>query len=110
MQMPHAEACRTCNVTIACSNEAPQARALPLLQGGDELLEGRRISMSPEAVPAYDVDVLVGSAAREAGSLLQVLLVLCGGSTPLVADHGVSIASASHLKPLHHHSSHTGSP
>jgi hypothetical protein len=29
--------------------------------------------MSPEAVPAYDVDVLVGSAAREAGSLLQVL-------------------------------------
>ena len=44
------------------------------LQGGDELLEGRRISMSPEAVPAYDVDVLVGSAAREAGSLLQVPL------------------------------------
>ena len=43
------------------------------LQGGDELLEGRRISMSPEAVPAYDVDLLVGSAAREAGSLLQVL-------------------------------------
>ncbi len=30
--------------------------------------------MSPEAVPAYDVDVLVGKAAREAGSLLQVLL------------------------------------
>lgn len=76
-----------------------------MLQGGDELLEGRRIFMSPEAVPAYDVDVLVGSAAREAGSLLQVL---CGDTTPPVADQGVSIASANHLNRLRHHSSHTG--
>jgi len=43
-----------------------------LAQGGDELLEQRRMSMSPEAVPAYDIEVLGGSAAREAARLLQV--------------------------------------
>lgn len=63
-----------------------------MLQGGDELLEGRRISMSPEAVPAYDVDVLVGGAAHEASSLLQVLQDLCIAYRLLVADQGVSIA------------------
>lgn len=46
-------------------------------QDGDELLEGRRVSMSPEAVPAYAVEVLTSSAAREAARLLQVRLFLC---------------------------------
>jgi hypothetical protein len=46
------------------------ARLIP--QDGDELLQGRRLTMSPEAVPAYEADVLVGAAAREADSLLQV--------------------------------------
>lgn len=57
------------------------------LQDGDELLEGRRISMSPEAVPAFEVEILTGSAAREADRLLQVFPFLRFTETCLVVLH-----------------------
>lgn len=51
--------------------------------------------MSPEAVPAYDVEVLTGLAAREAARLLQV-----GCFTPPFAISSLPTVNGGNIAPL----------